>query len=418
MLALLIVCSLSMPGVEPAAIADVNPELEAYLLEAAENYPGLAARHAEWRAAMERIPQITSLDDPVFTYAPFLKSDTNNFRLALAQKFPWFGTLKAQGNKGAAEADAALERFYAARNAVFAAVKRAYFEYAFLTASIDVTDAQLELLRSTEEIVRSKYSLAVASEADLLRVQIEQTTVKDRKDSLERERAVRSAVLSEAIGRSTENVLPAPQESLLPPPAPSPEEVLARVRQTNPELAAFDHLVESGEQQEKLSQKRGLPNFTVGVMYTERSIIGGEDFVMPSLSVNLPIWRGRIKAGVAEAKFRTTAARHHKRGRSLALESAAQMALFGIDDARRRYHLYEDSLLPKAQQSYQSLQNAYASGATNADFLDVLDSVRFLLNFQLDQLRAKRDLHLAAADLENIMGGRWTRESNPTTAAN
>jgi len=407
-----------MPGVEPAAIANVNPELKAYLLEAAENYPGLAARHAEWRAAMERIPQITSLDDPVFTYAPFLKSDTNNVRFTLAQKFPWFGTLKAQGDSSAAEANAALERFYAARNAVFAAVKRAYFEYAFLTASIDVTDAQLELLRSTEEIVRSKYSLGVASEGDLLRVQIEQTTVKDRMDSLDRERAVRSAVLSETIGRSTATILPAPQESPLPPPAPSPEEVLARVRQTNPELVAFDHLVESGKQQEILSRKRGLPNLTVGLMYTQRSSIGGEDFVMPSVSVNLPIWRNRIKAGVEEARLRTEAARHQKRGRALALESTAQSVLFGMEDALRRYHLYEDSLLPKAQQSFQSLQNAYASGATDANFLDVLDSVRFLLNFQLDQLRAKRDVHLAAAELENIIGGRGIPKEESATAAN
>lgn len=418
MLTLIIVCSLSMPGVEPAAIVDVNPELEAYLLEAAENNPGLAGHHAEWRAAMERIPQITSLDDPMFTYAPFLKSDTNNVQFSLAQKFPWFGSLKAQGDSGAAEADAALERFYAARNAVFATVKRAYFEYAFLTASIAVTNAQLDLLRSTEEIVRSKYSLGVASEGDLLRVQIEQTTAEHRKDSLDRERALRSAVLSEAIGRSTAEILPAPKESPLPGPVPPVDTMLAQVRQANPELVAFNHLVESGKQQEKLSRKRGLPNVTVGLMYTERSHIGGENFVMPSVSVNLPIWRRRIKAGIEEAKLRTEAARHQRRGRALALESAAQSVLFGMEDALRRFHLYEDSLLPKAQQSFQSLQNAYASGAADANFLDVLDSVRFLLNFQLDQLRAKRDAHVAAAELENLVGGHGTPGEDPVTATN
>ncbi|MDK1020159.1 MAG: TolC family protein [Candidatus Hydrogenedentes bacterium] len=406
-IALWFTCMLAQPEIEPSAFFVPNEELNDYLPEAGENNPMLRARFDEWLAALERILQVKSLDDPVFTYAPFLQSDTNNVRLILAQKFPWFGTLSTRRDKSLAEADAVLERFYAERNKVFADVKQTYFEYAFLGASIEVTEAQLEVLGYMEGIVQLKYSLGIATEGDLLRVQIEQTIVQDSKDGLERLRPASSALLSEAIGRSPAALLPWPQEAALPPPAPALEDAFALVHQANPELSAFDHIIESGQKQEKLSRKRGFPDFTLGLMYTQRSSTGGEDFLMPSLSVNVPIWRGKIKAGIQEARLRTNAARQSKRHRALALESAAQMALFGMEDGLRRYNLYRDSLLPKAEQTYRSLQTAYASGGTSTDFLDVLDSIRFLLNFQLDQLRAERDLHLAAADLEMLMGGRW-----------
>ncbi len=409
-IALLATCMLAQPEISPPAYFVANAELDRYLIEAGENNPMLRARFNEWLAALERIPQVKSLDDPVFTYAPFVQSDTNDMRLVLAQKFPWFGTLSTRRDKGAAEAEAVLERFYAERNKVFANVKQAYFEYAFLRASIEVTDEQLAILGDMKEIVQLKYSLASATEGDLLRVQIEEETVQDSKNGMVRLRSASSALLSEAIGRPPSELLPWPQEAALPPPAPAIEDALALVRQANPELSAFDHIIESARKQEKLSKKERFPDFTLGVMYTKRSSTGGEDFLMPSLSVNVPIWRGRTKAGVEEARLRTNAARQSKRHRALALESAAQMALFGMEDGLRRYNLYRDSLLPKAQQTYDSLQAAYASGGTSTDFLDVLDSIRFLLNFQLDQLRAERDLHLAAADLEMLIGGRWAPE--------
>lgn len=455
MTTLLVLCALGAPEAAPAVFHAANAELRAYLLEAGEHNPALQRRHAQWAAALERIPQAKSLDDPMFSYGQFLQSDVNRLKWSLAQKFPWFGTLRTRGDKAAAQAEAALARLYSMRNRVFADVKQAYFEYAFLGESVRVTAAQIEILGYTEETVRSKYSLGLAKENELLRVQIAQVTVQDRLDGLKQIRPALSARLGEALGRARPEVLPWPQAAPLPLPAPATGDILARIEQANPDLAALDHLLASRAEQVTLARKMGFPSFTVGIDYTSvsrprkirpdrpypsslqgaRRLLtgtsmgpagalfdlysvansdepmayrsGGRDNIMLSFKVNVPIWRKRVKAGVEEAKHLEKATEREKQRTLLGLESAAQMTVFGLGDARRRYDLYEESLLPKAQQTYLSLQSAYATGDASADFLDLLDSVRLLLDFELEQIRAGRDLQLAAAELEFLMGGPW-----------
>ena len=460
MIAAMILMTVAVTQMEPPAYFAANDELRAYLVEAAEDHPGLRALHEQWRAALTRIPQATALDDPVFTYGQFLQSETNRFKAMLAQKFPWFGTLRARGEQAAVEADAALARFYAERNRVFADVKKAYSEYAFLGESIEIVASQGEVLSFMEDVVSSRLSLGLAGEADLLRIAIERTKLQDRLDSLTQMRPALAAGLNEALGRGVDEEPPWPQEAEFPPPLPADAEILAGVRAQNPELAVFDHLVEGRRKQAVLAKKKGRPDFTLGIEYVSVSkprqirpdrpypaslnaanrlvstatgatpfsapnaaidayalatadepmaySDGGEDNVMISLSMNLPIWRRRVRASVEEAALLERATAQQKRRRTLALERAAQMAIFNVRDAERRYRLYEDTLIPQARQTYESLQSSYATGYSATAFLDVLDSIHVLLDFQLEQVRATRDWHVAAAELEMLAGAPWS----------
>lgn len=465
-IALWVSCFVAQPAVEPPNFTVADEELRGYLIEAAENNPAIHMRYNEWQAALERIPQAESLDDPVFSYGQFIQSDINRLKFTIAQKFPWFGTLQTRADKASAEAEAAFHRLNSVRNRVYADVKSAYFEYEFLHQSIIVTTAHGEVVRFTEEIVRSKYSLGLAKEDELLRVQIEQATVEDRLGSLLHLRPARSARLSEALGRTRTTDLPWPTSTARPTPAPPVDEVLARTHQTNPDLRTLDHLIESRSRQIDLARKKGFPDMTIGLDYTSvsrprqirpdrpypsalhggRRLLtgtsagvggtltdlysvgfadepisyrsGGRDNIMISLRMNLPIWRKRIKASVEEARLLEKAAQNKKHRVSLSLESAVHMAVHDMQNAERRYNLYEDSLLPKAQQTYHSLQSAYASGDLNANFLDLLDSVRLLLDFELEQLRSSRDHQIAAANLEMLVGGPWLALKEPEAAHN
>ena len=465
---ILILCVLVTGEVQAPNVYAANEELRELLVEAGNNSPAIKARHQAWLAALERVPQATALDDPMFTYGQFLQSDVSRFKLMASQNFPWFGTLRTRGKKAAAKADAALARLYAERNRVFSEVKRAYAEYAFLAASLQVTEGQTELLAFMEDLVRSKLALGLAGDDDLLRVAIEKTRVEDRRAQLTQMRPVVVASLNEALGSDVTEERPWPQEAALPPPLPPASDVLAQVRAANPDLSVFDHLVESRQEQVELARKKGYPDFTLGLEYVSLSkprqirpgrpypatlnaanrvlntatgaapfslanaaidtyalataaepmaySDGGEDNVMVSLSLNVPIWRRRVRAGVQEARLLEDATHHEKRRTTLAIEAAAQQAMFGVQDAARRYRLFQDALVPQAQQTYESLQIAYAAGLVGSSFLDVLDSVQTLLDFQLEQVRAVRDWRLAAAEVERLMGGRWPAEAGQAAA--
>lgn len=267
------------------------------------------------------------------------------------------------------------------------------------------------------------------------------------------------ARLRAAMGRSGKEEIPWPQEVEFPAPLPPTSAILAQVRAANPDLRVFDHLIESREAQVMLAKKKGYPDFTLGFEYgvskqprinrpdrpypatlnaanrTFNTLTGAapfsatntaidmyalgtmnepisypdrrDDNVMVSLSMNIPLWRKKVKAGIQEARLMESATRYKKQKMQFALESSAEMAIFSIEDALRRYTLYEASLIPQAQSAYESLQSQYASSSWDVTFLDVLDSIQTLLNFELEHVRAGRDWRVGAAELEFLMGGVW-----------
>ena len=74
--------------------------------------PSLAEMVAAWKAAQDRYPQVTSLDDPMFgaTGSPPASSrhtDDGGYRFEISQKIPWCGKLALHGENALAEARAA-----------------------------------------------------------------------------------------------------------------------------------------------------------------------------------------------------------------------------------------------------------------------------------------------------------------------
>ena len=342
---------------------------------------------------------------------------------------------------------------------MFAEVKRAYFDYGYLGESVGVVESQDEILKYVEDSAQSQYSLGLVGQEDVLRTQIARAKLHDHLDGLLASRAALSARLDEAIGVETSGERRWPQAAEFPPEPPEDSAVLARTRAANPELTIFDKQIEGRRKQAVLARKKGYPDITLGLEYVGmktpdikrpdrpypatlnaanrfvNTLSGAtpfngattaidlyslgtaqEPFVYPdrpddniavSLSFNLPIWRKKIRAGVAEAELLEKAATHGKRRAALALERAVHRTLYELRDAQRRHALYRDTLLPQAQMTYESLQSGYAVGLPGAGFLDILGSVQTLLDFELEHHRAARDWQTAATELEFLMGGTW-----------
>ena len=67
-----------------------------------ERNPRIESARTEWQAAVEKLPQITSLPDPMLMYGYFLRNvetrvGPQRHRLSFSQSFPYPGTLNAAG---------------------------------------------------------------------------------------------------------------------------------------------------------------------------------------------------------------------------------------------------------------------------------------------------------------------------------
>src|SRR5699024_12030465 len=98
--------------------------IDEYFKIATEQNPGLQAQYKMFEAALERIPQASALEDPSLSVGYYIPSMETLMGkqiadISLSQMFPWFGTLKARGDRAALLADAQYQAFLDAKNKLY-----------------------------------------------------------------------------------------------------------------------------------------------------------------------------------------------------------------------------------------------------------------------------------------------------------
>ena len=400
-------------------VLDKNASLADYLQYAALNNPGLQAAWLRWKAALEKVPQAQALPDPRFNYRYYIQRVETRVgpqrqAAGLAQRFPWFGKLKLQGNVAMEAANVAKQGYETERLKLSYRVKRAYYEYYYLSRSIAVVRENRKLLERLEEVARTKYKAGVAQHADVIRAQVELGKLDDRLNTLTDLRKPFASQLNAALDRPLDAEIPWPVTIAEERLADSNSVILLRLPEANPQLIGMEHEIRKQRQATDLAEKAYYPDITLGVDYidTAGARMGGlsrsgRDPVIGMVSINIPIWRGRYAAQTREAKTRHRAASRSKRELENTLTSRARMVLYRLRDAERKIDLYRDTLLPKAKQSLKVTETSFRTG--KATFLELVDAQRMLLDFQLSHERALTDHTQRIAEMEMLVGNELPR---------
>lgn len=412
-------------GTESLPTLGEGSSLDDYLRYAALNNPGVEAAFQIWNAELERAPQASALPDPRITYGHYLSEVETRIgsmeqSLGLSQTFPWFGKLQDREDAATRNANAAHQRFEAARLALSYRVERAFNELYFLKQSIEITRENLGLVQQFERIAQSRYRVAAASHPDVIRVQVELGVIEDRLRQLIDLRAPLSARLNAALNRAPDAPLPWPA-SVADRIADVDESTLHEaLRLRNPELLALQEEIERERIGAEIARKDGLPDLTVGLTYTvidERPgaaiAQNGDDAVLATFSMNIPLWRGKYDAGVRESIARRLGAANRRAERANLLDSELEEAIYEHKDSRRRVGLYRGTLIPKSTESLEASLSGFQQGTV--DFQDLIDTERTLLEFQLGLERALVDRATSYARIERLIGTRLMDLNERTT---
>ncbi|MCB8995503.1 MAG: TolC family protein [Bacteroidales bacterium] len=133
-----------------------------YLEEAAINNPEVKASFLEYSAALEKVPQASSLPDPELQLGYFIKpmellGGSQVADIRLMQMFPWFGTLKAAKDESSKMALAKFEGFRETKNRLYFNVKASYFKIYRTQKEIEIAEQNLEILHTLENIALIKF---------------------------------------------------------------------------------------------------------------------------------------------------------------------------------------------------------------------------------------------------------------------
>ena len=385
--------------------------LDDYLVYAALNNPGLEAAFDRWRAALNKVPQATALPDPQLTYGYYLQRDEANpvtDRLGLWQMFPWFGKLDAAGRMALAEAEAERQRLEAQRLKLFRDVRKNYYEYYYLAREVDVVRENVKQVTDLENLARASFEAGKVPYSDVLKAQVELGELQNRLVSAQDVLGPTIAKLNASMNRPAEAPLPAPVKIAEGNATLSEERLKAMLRENSPELKAVDAMASRETAAVRLARKSFYPDVSIGGDYMRQSDPGMPNPFAAMVMLNLPIWRGKYKAGVNEATLNYHAALRERHDLENNLIADLQMSLYSFRDAERKMRLYQGTLVPKARQAVKVSEQALQAG--NADFLDVIDAQRTLLEFELAGERALADRAQALAEIEMLVGEAIPRE--------
>ncbi len=424
--ALIVACLvLVLPGLATAQASDSGDqasapdsisELTIYLKLAAEHNPRLRAAFYRWHASEARAGYVGGLPDPTLAYAYFVEQvetrvGPQNHRLSLRQTIPWFGSLGAKKNTAALAARAEFEKFNAEWLELEHDVRIAYYRLYYLERDISITRENLELLVFWEEVVRTRYKVALTQHPDVIRAQVELGKLENRLQQLEGMR--------EPVTTRLRNLLNLPAQphlttidSLTPIERSLPaDSVRHLMTSTNPHLVAVARSIDRARAEQTAVARDRLPDFTLGVDYivTGDAIDpslpeSGKDPWTVSVGFNLPLWFGKNSAKTREATARLKQTEYEYDALENDLRNTISQALFEHADALRRVRLYRSGLIPKAEQAVNVTYKSYQAG--ESDFLSLLDAQRQLLEFSRDHERAVTDLAISLAQIDLLTGNR------------
>jgi outer membrane protein TolC len=123
---------------------------------------------------------------------------------------------------------------------------------------------------------------------------------------------------------------------------------------------------------------------------------------MAMVGVSLPVWRSKLKAGVAEAEAMRAMSQADLRAMTRMIEGDAAAALGQLQAARDRQAALMADVLPRARMAIEPAVAGYASG--QLPLVSVIEAIQALWLVQSDLIAADTQLGLAWARLGRAIG--------------
>lgn len=393
-------------NVEPASLDNL-------LQEAVANNPKIQEHYNNWKAQEHKTKRIKSLSDPMFSYSYFgEKAQTRvgpqERKYGVSQKVPFPGKLRIKGKAQAKHAQMLKEQYEAVKNEVIKDVKFVYYDLFWVDKAIEIAEEEKSILENLEKVAQRKYESNLVPQQDVIKAQVELSKLIKKLLLLRQNRRSLQVKMNSLLNRALDTSIGKTFSIEKKEFSYDLKDITAKAKDSRQELISAQLSVERAEYEKSLARMAYLPDFTLGAEYIEigggttTNIDDGQDVWMGKVSVNVPIWFGKLKAQLEEKKAELEAAKKNKINVENRVIFEAQDLFFKIIAYKDIISLYETALVPQAQQAFDASQIGFETGSIT--FLDWLDTERTFLQTRLAYYKSVTDYHKSIAYLERVVG--------------
>ena len=385
--------SQSLPS--PLTLADV-------IRLAGERRDEIQAAQARMRAGEARPTIVSALDDPMISpsldHLPFMLGGAD-VSVTIEQRIPL--SRMRRHRRASALADVDRLRAEAQRTTLDVGIDaaNAYLMLQERRRTAALVDEQIAFARDVVNAADARYASGTTPQSDVLRAEVEVARLGALARALVGDVRAAEAMLNTSLALDADNPVPPLAPVALAQPVPGWYSLKAALT-SRPELAAGRADVARAEADAQVMRDMFKPMATIrtGPAYTMAEGRGW----MAMVGLSLPIWRGKLRAGVAEAVAMRAMSEADLRAMTRMVEGQAAVAVHQLHAARERQLALNSDVLPRARMAIEPAVAGYAAG--QLPLVSVIEAVQALWLVQSDVITAETELGLAWARLGRAIG--------------
>jgi outer membrane protein TolC len=370
---------------------------------ASERRDEIQAARARVRAGEARPTIVSALEDPMISpsldHLPFMLGGAD-VSFTIEQQIPLSGI---RGHRRAsALADVDRLRADANRATLDAGLQAAT---AFLMVqerrrTEALVSEQLVFARDVVSAANARYASSTAPQSDVLRAEVEVARLEALARALVSEVRGAEAMLNTSLALDADAPVPALASLSVAPSPPSSWSAIKAALTSRPELVAGRAEIARAEADVQVMRDMFRPMATIrtGPSYT---MTDGKGW-MAMVGLSLPIWRGKLHAGVAEAEAMRAMSEADLRAMTRMIEGDAALAVNQLRATRDRQTALTSDVLPRARMAIEPAVAGYTAG--QLPLVSVIEAVQALWLVQADLIAADTELGLAWARLGRAIG--------------
>src|SRR5712672_1558726 len=274
-----------------------------------QNNPEIQAARYRFEAATKRPSQLGTLPEPTVSYTnlgvghPFSRPNASEFSyqgFGVSQELPFPGKLALASEEAKREAEGVQQNYRSVVLDVTARLKVAYYEWLTAGKAVELTRKHSDLLSRFEEIARNRYTVGKGLQQDVLKAQLEVSTLEQQLAMLDEKRQRAEAEIASLLAVPT--VVMRPPGDIRASSFSMSLDDLLKASAQSPRVRAEQKMVDA----RAVGINRGLkdfrPDFGVNLQW-QHTGSNFPDYYMATVEVKIPIYYARKQRYALEESY-------------------------------------------------------------------------------------------------------------------
>jgi len=395
-----------------------NPDtlLAMHVQEALENNPKLNSQRSGADASRTRISQDGAWPDPTISVGAmnlpvntfdFNQEPMTGFWININQTIPLNGRTGIKSDIAEKQYEIASLNVKDLESQIVSDLSHRWYNWSYLIEAERTVEETEELLQALIQIALRRYETGQGSQADVLRLQTELAQLQDQSLMLEQQTKAQARHFAALMGREPSELPSPPAKLAMNYPVLDRQEVFATLKSGNPTLSETKTGFETSSLNLKLKKREWWPDLKLGVGYGFRQDadngVERPDFFSVTAGISLPVF-GTAKQGKAVQEAKALQQNAEYKLENTELQLTLQMEILFDEDQRLadQIDLYQNSIVPQAETTYDATLAAYSVG--NATIDGLISSEKAVLKSKLDLSSRLRERWIVRTDIAVLSG--------------